>query len=594
MTIEHKTPKARREALAYCRRCLAVMLCCALVFGLTLRTAPRAEAAVPALAAGMWASCAVESSLAYQAFVASSGLSVDTTGICSPDIVPGTTGDVKFSSRGYDLGSMLAAQLMAETAKFSADAVSWFTELVTNFKEKGGSAPGDSFSIPANVAEEIRTWTLGQLSFVDGEVVFDDSVTTVGFVLSDVDTTELDAYTGSSVKRFSLPVSHAGSLVGWPTWNLDSDFTSTVEVGNGLEFLYKYTYEVPYEGRYKYNLRMEFNHYKGVLQYGAEALYSGAGSFNSFDKLAQSVESAKDGCGILFYSPATKRIYAGVFCASVSLVDVNSYSYFDLAETLPTVTTTIKETEATSTPVTKDLTVTVPTNAPVAQVGDYTVSIIGDVSAKDLLDPGADVPDVPIEGDATWDNVKAWLENWATHNVPDVINGAVGEAVGKAVDNVVPQAVADALQQTAPDVIGGAIDQALPGAVQGALTDALPGALDQALPQTGTKVGDQVVEEVAQDPDSLGAVFISKFPFCIPFDVIKAITLLAAQPVTPHWEIDFYAPLEGVGGFHAQGDTTIVIDFERLEFMGQVCRWTCMFGFVYALALGTKRLIWTA
>ena len=45
MTIlERKTPKARSETRSYCRRCLAVMLCCVLAFGLTVRVTPRAQA----------------------------------------------------------------------------------------------------------------------------------------------------------------------------------------------------------------------------------------------------------------------------------------------------------------------------------------------------------------------------------------------------------------------------------------------------------------------------------------------------------------------------------------------------------------------
>lgn len=113
------------------------------------------------------------------------------------------------------------------------------------------------------------------------------------------------------------------------------------------------------------------------------------------------------------------------------------------------------------------------------------------------------------------------------------------------------------------------------------------------MPITGAAVGDQVVGEAMAEPESLGAVFISKFPFSIPWDVAKAIQLLAAPPVTPYWEVDFMQPIAGrVGGF--QGSTTIVIDFGEYPIVGIATRWFSTLMFVYALASGTKKLIWTA
>lgn len=243
-------------------------------------------------------------------------------------------------------------------------------------------------------------------------------------------------------------------------------------------------------------------------------------------KLNEKVNSPER--AVLFYSSTQSRVYAGVFYPSLNYVSVVSSNYYSLgdAEAPPVVTTTIKETVATSKPITKDLTVTVPADLPVTDVGGYDIPVFGDITGEELT----------------------------------------GEKAGEDTPS------------KNPGITAGEISQAI--------TDALP--------ITGAAVGDQVVEEAMTEPDSLGAVFISKFPFSIPWDVYKVFALLAADPVTPHWEVDFYAPLEGIGGVHAQGSTALVIDFERLEFMGQVCRWTCMLTFVYALAMGTKKLIWTA
>ncbi len=99
--------------------------------------------------------------------------------------------------------------------------------------------------------------------------------------------------------------------------------------------------------------------------------------------------------------------------------------------------------------------------------------------------------------------------------------------------------------------------------------------------------------EALTEPDSLGAVFISKFPFSIPWDIFRALKLLAAPPVTPRWEVDFLAPIaDKVGGWN--GDTTVVIDFGKYPIVGVVTRWLSTILFGYALASATKKLIWTA
>lgn len=92
---------------------------------------------------------------------------------------------------------------------------------------------------------------------------------------------------------------------------------------------------------------------------------------------------------------------------------------------------------------------------------------------------------------------------------------------------------------------------------------------------------------------ALGAALVTRFPFSIPWDVVKGIKLVAAPAEAPRWEVDFLAPISGrVGGW--KGSTKVVIDMGQYEIIGQVCRWTSMIGFCLILASGTKKLIWTA
>ena len=82
-----------------------------------------------------------------------------------------------------------------------------------------------------------------------------------------------------------------------------------------------------------------------------------------------------------------------------------------------------------------------------------------------------------------------------------------------------------------------------------------------------------VVPVVPSGLDKLGAALTSRFPFSIPWDVYKGVTLLVAPPKAPYFEVDFMAPIaDRVGGW--QGSTKIVLDMSEYEIIGQVCRWT--------------------
>lgn len=102
-----------------------------------------------------------------------------------------------------------------------------------------------------------------------------------------------------------------------------------------------------------------------------------------------------------------------------------------------------------------------------------------------------------------------------------------------------------------------------------------------------------VVPVVPEGLDRLGAALTSRFPFSIPWDVYKGVSLLAAPAKAPYFEVDFYAPIGNlVGGW--KGSTKIVLDMSEYEIIGQLSRWASTIGFCLMLASGTKRLIWTA
>ena len=149
-----------------------------------------------------------------------------------------------------------------------------------------------------------------------------------------------------------------------------------------------------------------------------------------------------------------------------------------------------------------------------------------------------------------------------------------------------------------------AIPSAAPGSTLAELVETVPQqvadgtlsatyTIDTAAP-TPPPISDGDVEDVDElGLPSLGEALTRRFPFSIPWDIARGITLLAAPAKTPYFEVDFYAPISDlVGGW--QGSTKLVLDFSQFESLGRLSRWTSTIGFCLFLASATKRFIWTA
>lgn len=185
----------------------------------------------------------------------------------------------------------------------------------------------------------------------------------------------------------------------------------------------------------------------------------------------------------------------------------------------------------------------------------------------------------------------------------------------------------DWINANAATVKGSAIDAAQPGAIDipvddtgdratiitipgldteiASINDLLQQILDKLAANEMAATGSVAQQPTPEQPDeekpdlnglglpALGAALVTRFPFSIPWDVVKGIKLVAAPAEAPRWEVDFLAPISGrVGGW--KGSTKVVIDMGVYPIIGQVCRWTSMIGFCLILASGTKKLIWTA
>lgn len=121
--------------------------------------------------------------------------------------------------------------------------------------------------------------------------------------------------------------------------------------------------------------------------------------------------------------------------------------------------------------------------------------------------------------------------------------------------------------------------------------------------ETGTLTGSVTLENVAADSlvevkpetmiddETLTGLFVTKFPWCIPFDLYFAISAFAADPVVPEFEVDLF---EGVSweGLDLSG-TEMTLSFEAFEKVAAVTRWSTLIVFCAGLAMITKRMIWS-
>ena len=174
--------------------------------------------------------------------------------------------------------------------------------------------------------------------------------------------------------------------------------------------------------------------------------------------------------------------------------------------------------------------------------------------------------------------------------VPDAAELPDGYGYGYQVDSNA-DTLEDLLKDILPDLIAGAATAPKPTPMEDPEAQPEPDP-DPDPDPAPEEPGDSELPDLDDLglPD-LGAALTTRFPFSIPWDVVRGIKLLAAPAEAPRWEVDFLAPIAGrVGGW--KGSTKIVIDMGEYPIIGQLSRWTI--GFCLVLASGTKRLIWTA
>lgn len=571
MSVYNKTPMARKAARSYCRRCLAVMLCCVLAFGFAVPTAPRAKAFVAtATIAGTAGGGA-----AFDAIGTLGTLLMAAVGIKSVSgIFSGSDGKEEYSPTPLERGQLVWNWLSSREGEVGE----WCAQVEAQVQENG-VLPGDLFTVPSLVAEQVKYWALDNFDFVDGVVTYEDYALfgdNGSFVLTTVN--EADLAENPNKKASNARVLQLGNVVRMPYFpdsfiDFTQDYYATVPVTDDFFYVIDWKYlgtSVTHSGTLNFT---QYYHNRTCNCFSAS--YSHA-DYMAFDLgIRQSVQGAREYPSGLVYSPFYNRYYLGYYVPSSGTFYSRQNAYYDspVGQMAPAAAiSTMTKMPTFDEPIgDTDLKVKVPATAPVAMVGDVPVAVPDVWSPSDVLVGNPPADDAENKPDATggipWEQLRELLER---------LNGKAGD-MSQGLDGI-----SDKLGE-----LPGAISDAVSGSMADALADSMAGVIAKADAQQ------QTVENSLAEPDDLGAVFISRFPFCIPWDFVKAIKLLAAPPVTPRWELDFMAPIASrVGGW--RGDTTVVLDFDEYPLVGILTRWTSSVLFVYALISGTKRLIWTA
>jgi hypothetical protein len=83
---------------------------------------------------------------------------------------------------------------------------------------------------------------------------------------------------------------------------------------------------------------------------------------------------------------------------------------------------------------------------------------------------------------------------------------------------------------------------------------------------------------------TLPYLITTKFPFSIPWDLSRAISMMQAPAVVPYFEVPFKFTRLGI-------DENVVIDLEQFSTIAKIFRWFTLASFILALILVTRMLI---
>lgn len=215
----------------------------------------------------------------------------------------------------------------------------------------------------------------------------------------------------------------------------------------------------------------------------------------------------------------------------------------------------------------------------------------GQVSA---IVPGLYSPPEGLNDLQSWEGTVA---NSPDTNLDDLLDdifdqGAAGtlDVIGEAVDTPELPEATPAPTAAPGDIIGGldVISGQLEG-IDSTLTGVQEGVGEAVGQLEGINEGVGGISEALEVPTTSEAPtfkfdLTTLFPFCIPFDIYRFVTMFSASPVAPHVQIPFNIPAIGL-------QYTFDLDFSSFDGVASVLRSVELIAFCVGLAILTSKVI---
>ena len=208
--------------------------------------------------------------------------------------------------------------------------------------------------------------------------------------------------------------------------------------------------------------------------------------------------------------------------------------------------------------------------------------------------PGSYSPPEGLNDLQTWEGTVA---NAPDTNLEDLLQDILNQSASGTLD-VVGEVVgnpADSESTPAPtaapgDIIGGldVISDQLEG-IDSTLTGVQEGVGEAVGQLEGIGEGVGSISEALQVPTTSEAPsfkfdLTTLFPFCIPFDIYRFVTMFSASPVAPHVQIPFNIPAVNL-------QYTFDLDFSSFDSVASVLRSVELIAFCVGLAILTSKVI---
>lgn len=204
--------------------------------------------------------------------------------------------------------------------------------------------------------------------------------------------------------------------------------------------------------------------------------------------------------------------------------------------------------------------------------------------------PGAYSPPESLNDLQSWEGTVA---NAPDTNLDQLLEDIFDQSASGTLDvtGEVVDTPAEPVPTAAPTAAPGTIDDVIGqlGEMSGTLEGVQEGVGEAVGQLEGINEGVGSISEALEVPTTSEAPafkfdLTTLFPFCIPFDIYRFVTMFSASPVAPHVQIPFNIPAVGL-------QYTFDLDFSSFDSVASVLRSVELIAFCVGLAILTSKVI---